>query len=248
MLDEVFGNFIFETQGNTLYKYLSSDYGWNAYMNFLSKDEMYSNKEFREYILLLNLYKLFYSNATYQKSIIKLLHSANNSNLSEEAKKMTNNFLNKTGKLIVGNPVANFLLADEIGYETSLENFDGNFIYLSFYNKDSYACKKDIDLLSQLNKKEIDNLKVVTIYAGANSAYLKELKEKNNYNWTFLHCKTSDKILNDYKVVSYPTYYLINPEGTLLLMPAPGPAENFESAFFKIFQAWKRKKIREEGY
>jgi len=247
MFDEVFGNFIFETQGNTLYKYLSSNYGWNAYMIFLKKDEIYNNKEFREYILLLNLYKLFYANKYYQRSIIKLLHSANSSTLSIQAKTIVNNFLKKTSGLIIGNPVANFLLPDENGFETSQDDFTGNFVYLNFYNKDSYACKKEIDLLSKLNKKEIEYLKIVTIYTGADSNYLKDLKEKNNYNWVFLQCNTSDKTLNDYSVITYPTYYLISPNGTLLLMPAPGPSKNFEAAFFKIYQEWKRKKIR-KGY
>ncbi|NPA44492.1 MAG: redoxin domain-containing protein [Chlorobi bacterium] len=248
MLEDVFGNFIFETQGNTLYKYLSSDYGWNAYMNFLSKDETYSNKEFREYFFLLNLYKLFYKNNTYQKSILKLLHSANNSNISPYTKLIVNNFLNKAGRLIVGNPVSDFLLPDENGFETSLSSFKGKFVYLSFYKKGNYACQKDIDLLNRLNKKKIELLDIVTIYVDANDNYLKEIKEKNDYDWTFLKCEDNDKLLKDYNIVAYPTYFLINPEGTLLLLPTPSPAENFEGAYFKIFQEWKREQIRKNGY
>lgn len=244
MLDEVFGTFIFETNANTLYKYLSSDYGWNAYMNFLSKDIIYSNKEFREYFLLLNLYKLFYSSNNYQQSILKLLHSANNSNLSSNSKIIVNNFLNKVGRLIVGNPVSNFILPNENGIKTSLNSFRDKFVYLSFYTKDNYACQKDLDLLNNINKNKNELLDIVTVFLDVDENYINNLKAKNSYDWTFLYCKKDDRVLKDYNIVAYPSYYLINPEGTLMLLPTPAPAENFEDAYFKIFQTWKRKQIR----
>lgn len=248
MLEDNFGLFIFETNQNTLYKYLSSDYVWNAYMNYLSKDNMYKNKEFKEYFFLLNLFKLFYKNSTYQKSILKLLHSANNSNLSPKSRIIVNNFLDKVGRLIVGNPVSDFLLPDENGFETSLESFKGRFVYLSFYSKGNYACEKDIDLLNKLNKKKNELLDIITIYVDADEEYLKDLKEKKGYDWTFLKCNKTDKLLRDYNVAAYPTYFLINPQGTLLLLPTPSPAENFETAYFKIFQTWKRKQVRNGNY
>ena len=244
MLNEVFGTFIFETKGDVLFKYLSSDYSWNAYMNFLSKDIAYSKKEFREYFFLLNLYKLFYKNSVYQKSILKLFYSANNSNLSPIAKQVVINFLKCSGKLIVGNPTPDFLLPDETGFETSLESFKDRFVYISFYNKGNYACEKDLDLLKNLTKKQYELLDIITIYVDADADYLKDLKTKNNYDWTFLLTNEKTKLLKDYKVVAFPTYYLINPEGTLLLLPAPSPAENFEDVFFRIYQNWKIKQIR----
>ena len=244
MIDNIFGSIIFETNGSKLYEYLSADYGWNAYMNLLKKDNIYPNKEFREYIFLHNLFNLFYKKRTYQKAILKILHSAEKSKLSNVAQIVVKNFIDKTRFFIVGNPAKDFLLFDDSGFETSLNNFEDNFIYLSFYNNNNYACKKDISALNALSKKKMERLKIITIYANEGVSFIKKLKEENNYDWTFLRCDEDDSILEDYKIVSYPSYYLINPEGKLSLKPAPSPSENFENAYMKIFLEWKRKKIR----
>ncbi|MCK5457510.1 MAG: hypothetical protein KAI45_10330 [Melioribacteraceae bacterium] len=106
---------------------------------------------------------------------------------------------------------------------------------------------KILNMLPFLDKKEIDLLKIVTIFKDDDLKYIKELKEKTDYNWTLLQCSQNDKVLKDYKVVAYPTYYLIHPTGTLSLMPAPGPTENFESEYYKVYQVWKRKLTREEN-
>jgi len=245
MLEKSFESFIFQTNGDTLYNFLSAGYSWNNFMNYLAKDKMFYNKEFREYLFLLNISNLFYKNSTYQKGIIKLLRSAQKENISKQSEIIIYNFLNKSAKLIVGNPVPYFNLPDETGINFSLDEFQDNFVYLCFYDKDSYACQKEIELLNQLNKKEIDLLKIVTIFKDEDSEYIKELKEKKEYEWTLLHCNKDDKILSNYKIVAYPTYYLIHPTGILSLYPAPSPAENFESEYYKVYQTWKRKLIRE---
>ncbi|MCF6365452.1 MAG: peroxiredoxin family protein [Bacteroidales bacterium] len=247
MLEKSFKSFIFQTNGDTLYNFLSADYSWNNYMNYLAKDKMFYNKEFREYLFLLNLSKLFYRNSTYQKSIIKLLRSAKSTDITKQSEIIIYNFLNKSAKLIVGNPIPYFSLPDENELFVSPDEFEDNFVYLCFYNKDSYACQKEIELLNQLNKKEIDLLKIVTIFVDENSDYIKDLKENKEYDWTLLYCNKKDKVLSDYKVVAYPTYYLIHPTGTLSLYPAPSPAENFESVYYKAYQSWKRKLIRDEN-
>ena len=245
MLEKSFGTFIFETNGDTLYSFLSAGYSWNTFMNYLAKDQMYYNKEFKEYIFLLNLSKLFYKNTAYQKNIIKLLHSAKREDISKQSEKIIYNFLSQSSRLILGNPVADFSLPDEKGIYVSIDEFRDHFIYLCFYDKDSYSCQKDIELLNQIDKKEIDLLKIVTIFKDDDLKYIKELKEKTDYKWTLLQCSKNDKVLKNYKVVAYPTYYLIHPTGTLSLLPAPGPAENFESEYYKVYQVWKRKLTRE---
>ena len=247
MLEKSFGTFMFQTNGDTLYNFLSAGYSWSTFMNYLAKDQIYYNKEFREYIFLLNLSKLFYKNTGYQKNIIKLMHTAKQENISQQSEKIIYNFLNQSARLVLGNPVADFSLPDETGIHISLDEFRDQFVYLCFYDKDSYSCQKDIELLNQIDKKEIELLKIVTIFKDDDLKYIKELKEKTDYNWTLLQCSQNDKVLKDYKVVAYPTYYLIHPTGTLSLMPAPGPTENFESEYYKVYQVWKRKLTREEN-
>jgi peroxiredoxin len=243
-LNESFSTFIFDTFSKKIYDYLSSDYSWNAYMNLLQTDEIFINKEFREYLLILNLAALFYQNPIYQKNIINLLISSEKSDLEKRNKEIISTFLNNSSQMIIGYQVPGFNLYDKDSKKHSIKDFGNSFVYLCFYDKDSYTCQNEIELIKNLDEKKIEALEIVMIFKDNNTNYIKSLK---NYDWTILHCDENDKILTDYNIAAYPTYYLIHPDGNLLLYPAPGPAENFEAAYYKVFQSWKREQLKNEN-
>ena len=87
-------------------------------------------------------------------------------------------------------------------------------------------------------------MKILTVFIDDSHQDIIDLAKKNKFDWTILHCYDNDRILKDYKVMAYPTYYLIHPDGTLLMIPAPGPSEGFEAAFFQALQEYKREQIR----
>jgi len=244
LLSEVFGSYLFEEHGDTLYKILAVSKDWNSLNRYLATNNKYFDKEFREYFLSLNLYKLFYRSNHYQKSIINIFKTAVASDISDYTRSVINNILKKSGALIIGSPVPVFTLYDQNRESISLSDLSGDFIYLSFFVKESYSCQKDLILLDQLHKKNIDDLKVVTIFKDSTHQNIIDLALNNNYDWTILHCYQKDKILKDYQIVAFPTYFLIHPKGTLLIMPAPGPAEDFEAVFSKVYQDYKRELLR----
>jgi hypothetical protein len=45
------------------------------------------------------------------------------------------------------------------------------------------------------------------------------------------------EILEDYDIRAYPSYFLIDPEGKLILSPAPGPDKGFEKVFLEILRS-----------
>ncbi|MCF6243304.1 MAG: hypothetical protein L3J74_18450, partial [Bacteroidales bacterium] len=50
-----------------------------------------------------------------------------------------------------------------------------------------------------------------------------------------------------YNVRVYPSYYLINPEGKLIMLPAFPPGEaSFEARYFDALKSWKRELLRRE--
>ena len=247
LLKDAFGTFLFETNGDTLYKIMGTSKDWKVLNKFLAKNELYYNKDFREYMLMLNLSVLFHKERSYQRSILRIFQTAQNSNINDHTLQAIKNFMKKSGNLIQGTRVSSFTLYDQNKQQISLSDFKGKFVYLCFFSKDSYTCQKDLILLDQFHKKEIDLLQIITIYKDPSHQNIIDLAKNNKYNWPILHCYDSDKILKDYDVVAYPTYYLIHPKGTLSLLPAPGPSENFEAEYFKAYQEWKRKQIRENN-
>jgi len=45
------------------------------------------------------------------------------------------------------------------------------------------------------------------------------------------------EVLKEYDIRAFPTYFLIGPDGKLILSPAPSPAEDFEQRLFEIMKA-----------
>jgi thioredoxin-related protein len=85
-----------------------------------------------------------------------------------------------------------------------------------------------------MSVKFAKNLDIVTIVSNVNPAGLSEYCNKNNFNWQFLIAENTKSLLKEYKVKAYPSFYLIDPYGTIILSPSPGPEGSFEAVFAKI--------------
>ena len=245
LLKEELGTVLFELYGDTLFKLLATNAGWNMMSRTLSNYDLCYNQEFREYFLFINLYNEFYKTPIYKNNIIDVLYSSKKYLKSEYTLNAVNNFLDNSSTLITGNSSLDFRLPDNETYLHSLSDFRGKFVYLGFFSTDSYPCKKDILLIKALAEKKPEFLKIILIFKEAGSARIKNfLKDIDTKNITILRSDDNGKVIEDYNVRAYPTYFLINPKGKLALISAPGPAEDFETAYFKIKQEWKIKRAR----
>ena len=66
---------------------------------------------------------------------------------------------------------------------------------------------------------------------------VKKFFKRNGYNWTLLDTKGDMSVVESYKVKVYPSYFLIDVDGTLCMSPATSPSEGFESRFKQLFQS-----------
>ena len=245
LLKEELGSVLFENYGDTIFNNLIMHRGWNMLERSLANYPMCSDKEFREYFLFINLYREFYKNTIYKSNIVDVLYSAKKFVKNKNTLIAINNFLDNSSNLISGTASLDFRLSDNETYMHSLSDFRGKFVYLGFYSTESYACKKDILLLPVLSDKDKKMLKIILIFKENNPERIKKfIGNTDTKNILTLHSDDNGKIIEEYNVYAYPTYFLINPEGKLSLISAPGPAEDFEAAYFKLKQAWKIEQIR----
>ncbi|PID87998.1 MAG: hypothetical protein CSB06_02735 [Bacteroidia bacterium] len=245
---DIFGNFVTENN-EQMFKFLYNAADWFALENHIQHkySPLLDNKDFREYMLLVNLCQLFHTHEDLKLNIIKIMRNALHSGITGEVKAMIQNFLDENEALILNKKAPDFVLYNTQKDKINLENFQGQFVYLNFMQRGNYACEKDMDLLRMLHAKEIDNLAIVTIINDeAPMDSIRSFVEKKDYQWTILQCFSKDKVLKDYKVSAYPAYFLIHPEGSLLMHPAPSPEKNFEAAYFKVYRAWKVGEMQQE--
>ncbi len=211
----------------------------------LSSNELFNDKDFRHLVIIESLHDLFYSGNGNKENIIAVLDSMQ-SFAGKENKTIINNFRKEAVSMLENYEVPEFELPDKDGNLVNIHDFEGNFVYLSFYNADSYVCKSQVSLLKKINDYNADLLDVVTIFVGNSPEEMTEFIEEYDCNWTFLYYNKNSQVIKDYKVVVYPTYILVNPEGNLLKYPAPTPEESFETQYNGYYLEWKKELIRKK--
>lgn len=246
LMHEIFGDYLNAKNNFVLLKALSRGTGIKQLSDSLSQSFGIKHRALAEYLILLNLYQEFYSVNAAKNDIIIYLKKNKGQFQTPYVKKAYANFVEQAEKLIVGNPVPAFELKNRKGEMKSMSDFAGKFVYLNFCNDESYTCEQDMRVLKALDEKNIDLLEIVTVWCGDSYENMQNFCKENDYNWEFLYSGKSN-IEENYQIETYPGYFLVHPEGTLLVRPAPSPASTeFEPIYFYYYREWKRELIRRE--
>ena len=204
------------------------------------------NDQIIEMVVLKGLYDGFHNKTYPKEAVFEVLDSVVMHSQFAENKIIAKNIKNSAKALLVGYEAPTFLLPDITGKLIGNEDLKGKFIYLNFCNLNSATALQELELLQVFSEKYPEYFDVVTISTDDNFDDVVDHFSKNNYNWKLLHYDNNKKLLKDYKIHVYPTYFLINPDGILRLAPSPGPADNFEEQFGEVWRGYKRELEREK--
>ncbi len=184
---------------------------------------------------------------TYPQEVVKVLLDSMlvHSNV-EESKLIAKNILNSSNFLLPEFPAPDFRLLDVNKREVNLESLGKRFIYLTFCNLKSYTCQQELEMLKIFHEKYAEYFDIITVSVDENFEETIEYFKSHKYDWKLLSNRAYSKILSDYQIKAYPTYYLISPNKILKLSPAPSPGNDFEQKFGVIWQAYKNEQQREE--
>ncbi len=210
----------------------------------LQYDSLYQQQDFCELVLLRGIYDAYYSKNYNTEYLFKLLQEAIHGCQSPLNKKIASGILNKIDKLRAGTKAPDFILPTLKGKERELKDYEGKFVYLNFATTQNYACKKDFQVLDQLAKEFKRDLRVITILTDDDLDSAESFINKHKYNWIILSYNQNGKVLYDYDIKAYPTYYLIDPEGNLVLTPAPSPEESFMEIFSETYNNYRHQELR----
>lgn len=134
-------------------------------------------------------------------------------------------------RLEPGNPAPNFTLRDTSGQKISLNQFYGDYIYITFWNTMNSVFTSNLDAYRSLAKDfdYYDNLSMVFIALqprekAAQKAWGYFLR---NYPFGENHLIAPGQMDNNeiqpYLIEAIPTHVLIDPEGKIITARAPGP-------------------------
>ncbi len=223
-------------KGGKIYDDINEQKSFKGLKKTLLKDDVFNSDELLELVVVKNIFDECYDDNFSREALMVILDSIINQSIYPKIREIGKNVKAKTTKLLKGYAPPAFELKDEEGNLVSLNNFKGKYVYLNFCTCYSYTCLTEFAILQILYDKHKEYLEIVTIIADEDVEVLPKFLSKNSYNWTFLHFDNQPWIMKDYDIRAYPTYYLVGPDGKLLISPAPTPREDFEGYLFKIMR------------
>ncbi len=160
--------------------------------------------------------------------VASLIEEIHQNNTDKKIREIAGNYYIKIQKLESGTLAPFFELEDANGDTVELKQFRGKFVLLSFIRPDCRVCLLHFEQLSKLQEKFKTKLQNVSIIYGSDYHEVIRYADTRLYNWPFLDLKKNILLLEKYEIKTYPTYAIINPDGTIAMIPTPMPDENLE--------------------
>ena len=218
-------------------KYQINDRGsFQGAQEVLIRDPFLKNDTIRELVLIKGLYEAYYNGAFKRESIVAMLQQATKESKIAEHKRIAQNILNSFSKLQKGNLAPFFELPDKTGLTHSLDELrTKKYVYLMFFDENCSSCLQQMKTIPAYKKQYGERITFVSISTDKTNAELKNFCAKNpKFDWLFLYDNSGDKLKNDFEIRSMPAYFLIDPDGKFIQVPAESPDEDIDRAFFDI--------------
>jgi len=235
--DRYFVFFSRTEKGKQIFSAISQDHSYSELKQVLRQDEVLSNDTLMEAVILKGLHDGFYDDKFPRSAMLTILDSLYFNTKIPEHRIIAQNIREKVTRLLPGFIPPKIVLFDSNGVKRSLDEFKGKYIYLNFATSASYTCLEEFKGMNKIYQKYGKYLEIISVMVDENMEDIKSFLAQTGYKWTFLHYKNDPTIIKNFDVRAYPTYFLIGPNGKIILSPAPGPTENFDLKFFGVLKA-----------
>ncbi len=198
--------------------------------------EFLQNDTIRELVLIKGLYESYYD-GTFKKGSIKAMldQVVAESNIAEH-QHIAQNCLNSFSKLKPGALAPFFELPDKTGVTHSLDELRSKkYVYIIFFDANCSACLQQMKVIPSLKKQYGERIDFISISTDNSNVDLKTFCQKNSkYDWLFLYDNSGTQLKNNYEIKSLPAYFLIDPNGRFVQVPADSPDEDIDQVLFDI--------------
>lgn len=224
------------SQGSSIFFQINDRGSFNGALMVLKTDEFLQNDTLRELVLLKGLYECYYDGTFKRGSIVAILEQIIIESKIAEHQRIAQNILNSFSKLHSGAMAPYFELPDKSGLTHSLDEIRSKkHVYILFFDANCTSCLQQMKVIPSLKKKYGSRIEFVSISLDKTNTIFKKFCQQNpNYDWLLLYDNSEMQLKKNYEIKSLPAYFLINPEGKFVQVPAESPDGNIEQVFYDI--------------
>ena len=158
---------------------------------------------------------------------------------------MAGNYITKLKRLSYGSIATDFELLDTKGQAVSLLSQEDKFVLLSFMKSDCRICTSHLSHLDELGQLFKGKLQNISLVSDVDISTIVSFMEERDYEWPVLKVDNI-LLLEDYDVKVFPTYVLVNPDGSIAMAPTPMPDENLAILINGFMKRWEIEKAKKQ--
>ena len=190
-------------------------------------------------VILASINDAFYQGQFGKNSLLRLLDKISQSSWPKSEKQIASALKEKLTYLLPNSVAPQLSYTDFDGKKHTLSELAGKYVYLHFTSVSNPICRQHLDYIKSSMQSILQNVTFVHLIPES-EASKKELILQQDWPGNFYIVSESET--DKYNVKTYPSAYLISPEGILILAPAQNPMDGFGSQFSSIL---KQKRIDE---
>jgi len=216
------------------------------YVDSLMQQDKWLEKDgrIRELALMLLLARNFYNKDVVKEKVLNIFAEIEKTGKYGRNRIIAGNFKRKLLKLNYGSKAPSFELKNAQGEGVTLDSFTGKFVLLNFITSACRPCLFNLPKMEEIQSGFGNSLEVLLIVSNGNMEKVSPFIKGSRFH--LLDLENKILLLEDYEIKTYPTYIIINPDGTLAMAPAPLPDENLDvyiERFMKRYQDRNKEKV-----
>ena len=208
---------------------------WETYIDSLGMDPLLRHEQVRELAALQALTESYYDFRHYNDTmVIKMVEKIARRTKFAEHKTIAANILASFHRWEEGTEMKSFYLPDVQKNMVPLDTFAGHWVYVAFVRADDPNCLGELETMAHFLDtvyRSNDSIEFLTIVCDRDFQkmyhFLRNSKDEDRYDWTWLHFNGQYEMLGQFGVCSYPHFVLLDPTGRLYYDITPAPSTGF---------------------
>ena len=192
-----------------------------ALQDTLGKDPLLRNERIRELASLVNLKTLYRDRNFSKKAILKILNRITIHSKFAVHRKIAKNLSESLPALESGTkaPAMKVFSLDSLPVEIGFPGDSSHYNYVVFFISHRLSCLKELQKIDTLNKRKDNNIRFIAISLDEELQSPKKLLEKFPLSFPVYWNGWNSKLIDDYKIRTFPEFLSVSPEGKIIRYP-----------------------------
>lgn len=203
---------------------------YNAFNDALGRDKVLENEVFREVVFLLGMKDAYMEGYFSRQLILNMIKKFANQTKFPVHKEIADNLYKYLStRDFSGKSIRDFEVKDINSEIVPISKYMDKPLVLCFVQLNSIVSLKELETIHYCYDSIKNNCNIVTICCDNSFEnmynFIKNNKVGNKYQWPFVYFNLNWELMEEYQIHFFPTFVLLNQDGTIGKNPMESPSE-----------------------